>query len=395
MAGGRGQGGRIGLGVVVLHPQAAVEVELLAQLDGVERVRCRSGRRAARVDAIEYGRKRGDGIVDARLVQIGSIVAVDDAKAAAPKRILLFRHEFKAARNGMRHAAQREFSHQVGLIGKDLVILQYRLARSRDGPGGRRAAGGGGNGIHAGQNAINVGLAVAGNVRQFAATGQVVLNLHGQHIGMHLFKIAVNAVKIVRVDARAGAYRCVPVIKALQADTGNAAVGQLVLADVLRLQRHAGGRAQTQRQRRRNAERGVLEMVAPRDAAILRHHVQAQCAGRAEGPIDIGRDALVAGAVDAGGTRVEVVRLGVLGGQVDIAGRGAAANVGSGGAFGYFDLFNIEGVARDGAEVAHAVDENRRLGGKPAHLEGVAGAGVAVFAHLQRNAGRVAQGIDN
>jgi hypothetical protein len=61
------------------------------------------------------------------------------------------------------------------------------------------------------------------------------------------------------------------------------------------------------------------------------------------------------------------------------------------------DLFDVEGVARDRADVAHAVDVNAARGVEAAHVDGVAGVGGAVFAeeegaHARGVAQRFGQG---
>ena len=97
-----------------------------------------------------------------------------------------------------------------------------------------------------------------------------------------------------------------------------------------------------------------------------------------------------AGAVARGAGR-EVFGRGHLAGEVHVAGCGAAAVIRTRRTLGDFDLLGVEGIARDGAEIADAVDEDAALGVEAAHEDGIAGGGVAVLAEQERDAGRVAQ----
>jgi hypothetical protein len=107
--------------------------------------------------------------------------------------------------------------------------------------------------------------------------------------------------------------------------------------------------------------------------------------------IQVAGEARIPGRAVAGGTADEVRGARHLARHVHVARGGAAAVVGTGGALGHFHLLGVEHVARDGAQVANAVDENRTLRVEAAHEDGITGGGVAVLAEQERDARCVAQ----
>ncbi len=134
-------------------------------------------------------------------------------------------------------------------------------------------------------------------------------------------------------------------------------------------------------------------MVAADCVAVLAHDVEAEGGARvAQGLVPVRGDAALA--IDAAGQRSGrgIGAEWPLGDQVDRTRRRAAAGVGARRALGHFDLLDIEDIARDRAEVADAVDEDARGAVEAAHVHGIAGAGVAVFADIERaHAGTIAQ----
>ncbi|MDT4855747.1 hypothetical protein FQZ97_901130 [compost metagenome] len=107
--------------------------------------------------------------------------------------------------------------------------------------------------------------------------------------------------------------------------------------------------------------------------------------------VQVGRHALAAGGAQGRRSLVLVAQVGLLGHQVQEARGGATAGLGPGRALDDLDLLQVEGVARDGAQVADAVHEGGLLQREAAQLEGVTRRGVAVLTHLHGDAGGVAQ----
>src|SRR5690606_14403953 len=119
-------------------------------------------------------------------------------------------------------------------------------------------------------------------------------------------------------------------------------------------------------------------------AALLSHHVEPERGvfTHAVVPVRAGPLVLSAAVGDRAGQAAAQLRL--FAGHIDRAGGCGATVVGAGRTFGYFDLLDIEHVPGDRAQVAHAIDENAAGGIKPAHVDAVAGAGVAVLADIER-----------
>src|SRR5690606_32141855 len=88
----------------------------------------------------------------------------------------------------------------------------------------------------------------------------------------------------------------------------------------------------------------------------------------------------------------EVVQLGGFADQIDAAARAATAAVDAVRAFDDFDLFQVEHLARGGADVAHAVHESAGLGIVTAD-EGAVAQRIAAFAGTEGDARGVAQHI--
>ena len=229
-----------------------------------------------------------------------------------------------------------------------------------------------------------------------------MLHLQRGHGGRHIVVIGGRAVEVLAVDAccriQKGAAACIACSVgrgvAGQADGGDAAVGHIALLDVQQVHEHAGGRVQAEGKRGRNAPAVVLDAVAARHIGVLRHGVQAH--GRAglgiDDAIQVDAGALVACRTQAQRAAEAVVQIGLLAHQVDSAGGGAAAVVGAGRALGDFDLIDVEHVARDRADVAHAVHIDAAGAVEATHIDGVARAGVAVLACVEgAGAGHIAQ----
>ena len=217
----------------------------------------------------------------------------------------------------------------------------------------------------------------------------------GQHVGVDLVVVAALAVVPVGVHpwARAAASVQGRQVVAVQPDRGQAAVRPIVLLDVEEGQGGARRRAQAKAHRWRDAPAVIGNRVAARHAAVLAHHVQAHGTVGTDTAIDVAGNPLLAGRAQTQRGIAKVVRLRLLAGQIDVAGGRASADVGAGGPFDHVDLLNVEHVARDRADVAHTVHEDASGSVVPAHVDGVARGGVAVFAHLEGDAGRIAQGL--
>ena len=209
----------------------------------------------------------------------------------------------------------------------------------------------------------------------------------GEQVRLDVVVVGVGAVELRRVDHRGVAEeraRRIGAAVAGQADGGHAAVGQVVLPHVQEVEVDAGRCLQPERQRRGDAPAVVLDPVASRHAAVLAHRVEAERGVLAQRLVPVGGGAPVpaAAVTDRAGNAVAQLRL--LADQVHRTGRRGAAVVGAGRALGHFHLLDVEHVARDRAEVAHAVDEDAAGGVEAAHVDAVAGAGVAVLAHIER-----------
>ncbi len=145
---------------------------------------------------------------------------------------------------------------------------------------------------------------------------------------------------------------------------------------------------------RRDAPAFVLHFVAAWIARILVNHVQPErgTVVGADDLVPVCGDTLLLAAADGDGRIQRIFQRGLLGCQVDGAGRRCTAVVGAGRPFQYVDLFNIEHVARDGAQVAHAVHIDAAGRIEAAHIDRIARTGAAVFTEEEGpDARRVAQ----
>ena len=227
----------------------------------------------------------------------------------------------------------------------------------------------------------------AGSVVQRGTVGEIVLDAQRRHVGLDMVVVGVGAVEILRVDAR-GVVQPRPKVRigaavAGQADGRHAAVGHVVLLHVQQVQVDAGGRAQAEGQRRRDAPAVVLDAVTAADAAILAQHVEAKTGVLADRLVPVGGDPLAVRVAVGHRARDGIRQERLLAHHVDrAAGRGAAV-VGAGRAFFHFDLLDVEHVAGDGTEVAHAVDEDAAGGVEAAHVDGIAGGSGAVLAGIE------------
>ena len=172
------------------------------------------------------------------------------------------------------------------------------------------------------------------------------------------------------------------------------AVRNVVLFHVQQVQPQPGVGIQAEAQRGGNAPALVVDVIAPGYVAVLPHHRQPQCRGGAERgiPVEAGTRLAVAAGGDAAGQQAPQVRL--LADHIDRAGRRTAAGIGAGRALDHFHLVDVEQVTRNVAEVACAVYEDARRRIEAAHVQRIAGAGVAVFAGIEgAHAGAVAQRV--
>ena len=179
---------------------------------------------------------------------------------------------------------------------------------------------------------------------------------------------------------------------ARQADGRHEAVRHVLLLDVVQVQPCARGAVQVEAQRGRQAPALVLHVVATGHVAVLPHRVEAQrqAAGQRLAPVGRAAALIIGAAGERAGDRI--VQGGALADHVDRAGRRAAAVVGARRSFLDLDLIDVEHIARNRTQVAHAVDEDAAGAVEAAHVDGVAGVGAAVFAGIERaHAGRVAQ----
>ena len=194
-----------------------------------------------------------------------------------------------------------KLSVRLSLIGDDAVglVQQVRIA-ARDRPGGRIVGIGcqqvGGAAHERGQQVVLTGAAPAQGVLQRCVAGKVMLHDQRRHVGLDVVVVGIGAVEVRRVHGRSiveERSRRIGRAVAGQADGGYAAVGHVVLGDVQQVQIHAGGRAQSERQRRSNAPAVVLDVVAAGHATVLTHHVQTECAVLAEHLVPVGGGAFL------------------------------------------------------------------------------------------------------
>ena len=320
--------------------------------------------------------------------------AIDDlVRRGARLGALAFAHKFHTGGQSVAQAKGEEFSIQVGLVGGDLVFLVSQLARTGHGPVGRVARVVSRQGVDASEDTIGGGFADARSVAQRGHVIEVVLEFGGKHVGFDIFVVTAAAVEVVAVHLGAGIQTGIGIVETVHADGRDAAIGDVVLPYMLGVQVQTGIGLQAEGQRRGHAVAAVFHGVTAVDVTVAAHQVQAQGRVVTHALVDVGGQvALVRSAIAEGATD-GVFQGRQLGHQVDIARRGAAADIGAGRALDHFHLLKVEHVAADRAEVANTVDKGRVLGGEAAHHKGVAGRGIAVLAQLHGDAGGVAQGF--
>ena len=238
-----------------------------------------------------------------------------------------------------------------------------------------------------------------------------MVDLDREHVGLDLVVVRRQAVEILRIDfwrgidigthriGCGGRGRIVRAHITWQADGRHAAVRHVVLVDVQEAGGDAGRFAQAKGDRWGDRPALVLDFVARRIAAVLFQQVQAEGGTRVgvDHAVPVGGGAFLLAAADGDQGIDAVFQVRRLADQVDRAGRRTTAAVGAGRAFQHVDLFDVEHVARDRADVAHAVDVDAARGVKAAHVDRVARIRVAIFAeeegtHAWRVAQRVGQG---
>ena len=374
--------------------QARGEQEAFAELQRVEQVGRGGGGLAGRIGAV-VGPGQAGGI-PVRVVQAGrGPAAAAGGGLAAGLEFLA--GELQAGGHEMLHAAGGELALQVQLVGDDAVVLVLE-GRGAAGEGvggqvapvgpldvaaqriGQRAAGA----HERGQQVVLPGLAPAGDVADAQVLGEVVLELQRGHLRGRVVVVGARAVEVLRVHRMPGQLLQARLRRpARQADGRHVAVGHVLLLDVVQVQEHASVGAQTEAQRRGQAPAGVVDVVAAGHVAVLPHRVDAQRAAGAEGLVPVGGGAALA--VDAGrhGARDAVAQVRLLGHHVDRTGRRGTAGVGAGRALQHFHPVGVEHVAGHRTQVAHAVHEEAARGVEAAHVDGVAGAGVAVLAGVE------------
>ena len=204
------------------------------------------------------------------------------------------------------------------------------------------------------------------------------------HLRGHVVVVQRIAVVVFRIDRMPGElFQARLRQPARQADGRYESVRHVVLLHVQQVEEHAGVGAEAEAQRRRDAPTRVVDLVATGHVAVLPHRVQAQRTGVAQRGVPVGGGALLAVGAGRNAAGDRVAQVGLLGHHVDRAGRRRTAGIGAGRTLHHFDLVDVEQVARHRAEVAHAIDEDAAGAVEAAHVEGVAGAGGAVFASVE------------
>jgi hypothetical protein len=143
-----------------------------------------------RVHTVAHWRVVNQRIIAIRVVDIGG---VRRAQADVGRVVLLFVDELETARDGVIDSAGAHIPRDVGLVGEQRVFLEFRLARTRHGPGagirrGERQR------IHATQHIELVQLAVARGVAQRDGFAEVVFDAGREHRALDLFEVAGEAV---------------------------------------------------------------------------------------------------------------------------------------------------------------------------------------------------------
>ena len=136
--------------------------------------------------------------------------------------------------------------------------------------------------------------------------------------------------------------------------------------------------------RRGDAVTLIFDFVASGIVRFFAHYIQAHRSGITNDLIDVQRAAAEPGAANTGGGVNAGIIARLLADHIDRARRRAAPVVGAGRPFNHFDLLSIEGVARDAADIANAININTVRGISTAHINGVASGGVTVLTRKKR-----------
>ncbi|MNU78991.1 hypothetical protein D3C71_685950 [compost metagenome] len=394
------------LGLVVVCTHAGGEQETLADVERVEEVRRRRRGLAMAVGAVVGPGQAGG--VPVRCVQVGRRPHAA-AGGGLPETLQFFAGELQAGAQVVLDRTGGEVDAQVELIGKDgvLLVLEGRQA-AREGVAaqvggggvadvaGRRAIGAAGAGAHeGGQHVVLVGAAPACGVGQADVVVDVVLDAERGHLRGDVVVVGTGTVEVLRIHRVAGELLQRGLRRpARQAEGRHAAVGHVVLFHVKQVEVVARGGAQAEGKRRGDAPAAVVDVVAAGLVVVLPHGIEPQRAGSTQGLVPVGGGARLAVGTGRDGAGHRVMQGGLLAHHVDRAGGGRAAVVGTGRSLGHFHLFGIEHIARDRADVAHAIHEDAAGRVEAAHENAVTGVGVAVLAHIERSHARaVAQCI--
>ena len=169
-----------------------------------------------------------------------------------------------------------------------------------------------------------------------------------------------------------------------QTDGRNAAVWRVVLGDmqIIKIQTIRCTKAKSDR--RGDAVTLIFDFVASGIVRFFAHYIQAHRGGITNDLIDVQRAAAEPGAANTGGGVNAGIIARLLADHIDRACRCAAPVVGAGRPFNHFDLLGIEGVARDAADIANAININTVRGIGTTHINGVASGGVTVLTRKKR-----------
>ncbi len=275
-----------------------------------------------------------------------------------------------------------QLAAQVRLVGQVQVVR----ARLEALPADRRRLAGGSEATGRGGPGEAVHRAEAQRVGQVhPAVTEEVLELGGAHVGIHALGVQVlHAVEGLAADAVARRDG-VAVVVGLPVVRG----AVLVLVEVVHVQR----RAPTQLELRRGSEaRAVLrDVVSAGHAGQLPQRVEAHLGVVAEGLVDVHLHAARRRRAARQAHVAERAPLGLLRHQVDRATGGAAPEEDGRGAEEDLDTAQVEGVAREPAQIPHAIAEGVRLRREATQVECVSLA--AALARGDGDARDVAQRI--
>ena len=273
--------------------------------------------------------------------------------------------------------ASFEFGAQVGLVGENFVFQLFGRTQARNGPVFRIRVGGGDTASRQCQVVILV-AAPARGVAQCGVCTEVLLQTHCQHAGCGVVVRVGAAVVVAAINFGRSIAIGIGPRMAGPANQGNAAFRRVGLLDVQHVKESAGAGAQAQTQGGSNPPTVVFHFIAASHARLLPHHVQAHGSGIAQFAVEVCGGAFVLAAAQAQAAREAVFQIGLFGDQIDRAGGGAAPIVGACCAFGHLQRFNVEHLAREGAQVAHTINVDAVGRIKAAHIDGIAHGGAAI-----------------